>query len=72
MLERGAVTCQLVKEEDWANNWKKYYKPTKIGDRIVIKPVWEECEAAENELLIELDPVWPLVQVPMKLLECVY
>ncbi len=52
----GAVTCQLVKEEDWANNWKKYYKPTKIGDRIVIKPVWEEYEAAENELLIELDP----------------
>lgn len=52
----ATVTCQLVKEEDWANNWKKYYKPTKIGDKIVIKPVWEDYKASENELVIELDP----------------
>ncbi|NLZ49490.1 MAG: 50S ribosomal protein L11 methyltransferase [Clostridiales bacterium] len=52
----GTVTCQLVKEEDWANNWKKYYKPTKIGGKIVIKPVWEEYQVSENELLVELDP----------------
>ena len=40
----GTVSCQLVKEEDWANNWKKYYKPTKIGENITIKPVWEDYE----------------------------
>jgi ribosomal protein L11 methyltransferase len=45
-----------MKEEDWANNWKQYYKPTKIGDKIVIKPIWEEYEASENDLLVELDP----------------
>ncbi|NLP27365.1 MAG: 50S ribosomal protein L11 methyltransferase [Clostridia bacterium] len=52
----GTVSCQLVKEEDWANNWKKYYKPTKIGENITIKPVWEDYEPLENEMVIELDP----------------
>lgn len=52
----GTVTCELVKEEDWANNWKKYYKPTKIGENIIIKPVWEEYQPTGNELVVELDP----------------
>ena len=52
----GTISCQLVKEEDWANNWKKYYKPTKIGENITIKPVWEDYEPLENEMVIELDP----------------
>lgn len=35
---------------------KKYYKPIKIGESIVIKPTWEEYEKAEDEIIIELDP----------------
>ena len=45
-----------VKEEDWANNWKKYFHPVKIGGKIVVKPSWENYEPAGNELVIELDP----------------
>ena len=45
-----------VKEEDWANNWKEYYKPLHIGKSVVIKPCWEEYEAQEGEKVIELDP----------------
>lgn len=52
----GKVFAQKVREEDWANNWKQYYKPTKIGDRIVIKPIWEEYKASEDEIIVELDP----------------
>ena len=29
-------------EEDWRNNWKKYFKPFPVGDKIMIKPSWEE------------------------------
>src|SRR5690554_6770511 len=36
------VTVTMVDDEDFAQNWKKYYKPTKIGERIVIKPTWED------------------------------
>ena len=50
------VESEKMHEEDWANNWKKYYKATKIGERIVVKPIWEEYDAKENELVLELDP----------------
>lgn len=50
------VESEKMHEEDWANNWKKYYKPTKIGERIVVKPIWEEYEAKDNELILALDP----------------
>lgn len=52
----GEVTVTEVYEEDWAEAWKKYYKPIRIGERIVIKPTWEEYEKNEDELIIELDP----------------
>jgi len=45
-----------VAEEDWANAWKKYYKPVRVGRRIVVKPTWEELTALPDDLVIELDP----------------
>ena len=50
------VELSEVDEEDWANEWKNYYKPTKVGQKIVVKPTWEEYDAQENDLIIELDP----------------
>ena len=52
----GSVTITEVYEEDWAEAWKKYYKPIKLGEKIVIKPTWEEYEKKEGEIVIELDP----------------
>ncbi len=45
-----------VKEEDWANNWKKYYKPLRIGEHIIIKPTWEKVTPGDNDVIVELDP----------------
>jgi ribosomal protein L11 methyltransferase len=45
-----------VFEEDWANAWKQYYKPIKIGNKIVIKPTWEDYKAEPGDLVIEMDP----------------
>ncbi len=42
--------------KDWENEWKKYFKPTRIGQKIVIKPSWEIFEATEDDLIIEIDP----------------
>lgn len=55
-IGEGKVIVNAVYEEDWANNWKKYYKPTKIGEKIVIKPIWEEYNSKENEIIVEMDP----------------
>lgn len=52
----GEVSIIEVSEEDWSTSWKKHYKPTKIGDRIVIKPIWEEYKPEEGEIIIEMDP----------------
>lgn len=52
----GTVTMTDVKEEDWENNWKKYYKPTKVGEKVVIKPIWEEYKKNPDEVIVELDP----------------
>jgi ribosomal protein L11 methyltransferase len=53
---KGEVTVKDVSEQDWANAWKQYYKPFKIGEHIVIKPTWEEYEPETDDIVIELDP----------------
>ena len=50
------VTYKPVQEEDWANAWKVYFKPERIGKKTVIKPSWEEYTAQEGDLIIEIDP----------------
>ena len=45
-----------VREEDWANSWKAYYKPVRIGRRLVIVPAWERYEAAPDDLVVRMDP----------------
>ena len=44
-----------VCEEDWANSWKAYYKPFKIG-KIVIVPAWEKYQAQDGEIIVTMDP----------------
>ncbi|HEX3046960.1 MAG TPA: 50S ribosomal protein L11 methyltransferase [Bacillota bacterium] len=46
---------QEVREEDWAEAWKTYFKPEHIGN-IVIKPSWEEYQSTGDEIVVELDP----------------
>ncbi|MEI6131771.1 MAG: 50S ribosomal protein L11 methyltransferase [Bacillota bacterium] len=55
-IGKADVSISEVDEEDWATSWKKYYKPIKISNRIVIKPTWEEYEPKEGEVILELDP----------------
>jgi ribosomal protein L11 methyltransferase len=50
------LTVGSVNDEDWAQNWKKYYKPMKIGKNIIIKPSWEEYRSDDGHIVIELDP----------------
>ena len=50
------LDTQGVREQDWAENWKKYYKPFRAGEHLVIKPSWEAYEPKEGDLVLELDP----------------
>lgn len=51
-----AVDIQTVHEQDWAENWKQYYKPFHAGERLVVKPSWEHYEPKASDLVIEMDP----------------
>lgn len=50
------VDLNQVEEEDWANSWKRYFKPSKISDKLVIVPSWEHYEKRADEQVILLDP----------------
>ena len=47
---------RVLREEDWAHAWKKFYKPLRVGNRVVLKPSWEEFSALPDDIIIELDP----------------
>ncbi len=49
-----SLDTSLCKYEDWADNWKKHFKPTPIGERLIIRPAWEPAQDTErNELILE-------------------
>ncbi len=45
-----------VREEDWANNWKQYFKPLTVGEKLLIKPSWETVPEDEKRTVLEIDP----------------
>ena len=50
-----AVTVSAVEDSDWENNWREYYKPIEVGNRLVVVPEWEEIPAG-GRLPLRLDP----------------
>ena len=52
----GELATQWVAEEDWANAWKQFYTVLHVGERLVIKPRWQDYEPAPGEIVIALDP----------------
>ena len=53
----GTISFDKTKEEDWVNNWKKFFKPIRLDEQIVIKPTWETLEdQTEDMIVVEIDP----------------
>ena len=50
------VFSETGDDSEWLYKWQEHFKPTKVGERIVVKPGWEDYEAADGELVIEMDP----------------
>lgn len=55
-LGRLEIKTDIVNEEDWANNWKKYYKPMKIGEKLLIKPEWESLDDTQGRVVVNINP----------------
>ncbi len=52
----GKIEVIGVNEDDWANAWKAYYKPIRIGKHMVIVPAWEKFEPKEDDIVVRMDP----------------
>lgn len=70
------VDLRLVPEEDWAQAWKQFFKPRRIGERFLVRPTWEEAPQNAAEFEIVLDPGQafgtgdhPTTQLVLRLLE---
>ena len=45
-----------VEDADWENNWKQFYKPMEIGDRLIVIPEWESTGVPEGRVALRLNP----------------
>ena len=50
------VAMENLQEEDWENNWKQYYRPTEIGERLMVVPKWLSPDCAGERIPVLLDP----------------
>jgi ribosomal protein L11 methyltransferase len=55
-LEEPQFTTEAVVDQDWGEEWKKYFKPLRVSKNIVIKPTWERYAPAGRDIIIDIDP----------------
>ncbi len=53
---RLEIEINSLSEEDWENNWKQYFHPIPVGDRLIIKPEWESLDDTEGKIIFNIDP----------------
>ena len=66
-----------LQEDDWAEAWKAHYQPLRIGERLLVRPLWIDVELADGDIEIALDPgmafgtgTHPTTQLCLEALEC--
>lgn len=53
---RLSTDTATLYEEDWANNWKQYFHPIEVGEKILIQPSWEEIEGETDRIVFTVNP----------------
>lgn len=51
----GGVETSFVEDSDWENNWREYYKPIEVGEKLVVVPEWEDIPD-DGRPALRLDP----------------
>ena len=53
---RLCLETQGINEEDWANNWKKYFHPINVGEKVLIQPAWETLDKETDRIVFTVNP----------------
>jgi ribosomal protein L11 methyltransferase len=54
--EKPSLRTELISDPDWAEQWKKYFKPIRVSSNIIVKPTWERYAPSSRDIVIEIDP----------------
>jgi ribosomal protein L11 methyltransferase len=52
----GKILVTKVRREDWAESWKRHFKPKEIGGALLVKPSWSKKRPRKNQAVVILDP----------------
>jgi ribosomal protein L11 methyltransferase len=52
----GRVSLKRIRREDWAESWKRHFKPLLIGSALLIKPSWSRRRPQRGQEVVVLDP----------------
>lgn len=57
-IDMGSLKIEVrsVDEEDWANNWKAYFKPMPVGEKLLVCPSWEKIPEGNTRAVLKIDP----------------
>ncbi len=56
VLEKPCFRTEVIRDPDWGEAWKKYFKPLRVSRNLVIKPTWEHYAPQDRDIVIEIDP----------------
>ncbi len=79
LFSPGQVIISDIKDQDFSESWKEHFKTIEIGNRLVVKPVWETCHFEDDKICVELNPSrafgtggHPTTRLCLRLIEEVY
>jgi ribosomal protein L11 methylase PrmA len=56
IIGSGKIAIVKMRPEDWAESWKRHFKPIKIGGSLLIKPSWSRQKPRKGQAVVVLDP----------------
>ncbi len=55
-FEKPSFTTEVICDPNWGEQWKKYFKPIRVSNNIIVKPTWERYTPSSRDIVIEIDP----------------
>lgn len=56
VLGEHRASLSFVEGDDFLDEWRRFFKPARIGERVVIRPSWEPFDASPDDLVLVIDP----------------
>ena len=55
-LQKPSLKTEIISDPDWGEQWKKFFKPIRVCNNIIVKPTWERYAPSSRDIVIEIDP----------------